>query len=62
MYNPEKLATSGTQDQEKQNKNNAICAGHQYTQTNTNNVNKTRFINNISFKKTYRPDYLICLF
>ena len=26
-------------DEEKQN---AICAGHHYTQTDTNNVNKTR--------------------
>ena len=37
----EKLATYGTQDEEKQNKNNTICVGHHYTQTNTNNVNKT---------------------
>ena len=27
------------QDEEKQN---AICVGHHYTQTDTNNVNKTR--------------------
>ena len=37
MDNPEKLATQGTQDNEK---HNAICAGHHYTQTNTNNVSK----------------------
>jgi len=43
MDNPEKLATQGTQDEEKQNKtHNTICVGHHYTQTNTNNVNKTR--------------------
>ena len=36
--NPEKLATQGTQDVEK---HNTICVGHHYTQTNTNNVNKT---------------------
>ena len=36
--NPEKLATQGTQDKEK---HNTICVGHHYTQTNTNNINKT---------------------
>ena len=41
MDNPEKLATQGAQDEEKQNKH-TICVGHHYTQTNTNNVNKTR--------------------
>ena len=42
MENPEKLATQSTQDEEKQKqKHNTICGGHQYTQTNTNNVNKT---------------------
>ena len=46
MNNPEKLATSGTQDtirrQTKQTKKHkAICVGHHYIQTNTNNVNKT---------------------
>jgi len=33
-----------TQDEDKQNKNkkhNTTCVGHHYTQTNTNNVNKT---------------------
>ena len=39
--NPEKLATLGTQDEEQQNKNTA-CVGPHYTQTNTNDVNKTR--------------------
>ena len=35
MNNPEKLATQGIQDEEKQNKkHNTICVGH-------NNVNKT---------------------
>jgi len=43
MVNPEKLATCGTQDEEKQNKKyDTICVGHHYTQANTNNVNKTR--------------------
>ena len=36
MDNPEKLATLGTQDKDKKK-----CVGHHYTQTNTNNVNKT---------------------
>ena len=38
MDNPKKLATLDTQDEEKQN---TIYVGHHYTQTNTNNVNKT---------------------
>ena len=38
MDNPEKLATQGTQDEEE---HSTICVGHHYTQTNTNNVNKT---------------------
>ena len=41
MDNPEKLATYGTQDEEKQSKNNTICVGHNFTQTHTNNVHKT---------------------
>ena len=41
MGNPEKLATEGTQDEEKQSKSNTICVGHHHTQTNTNNVNNT---------------------
>ena len=38
MDNPEKLATQGTQDEEKRN---TICVGYHYVQTNTNNTNKT---------------------
>ena len=38
MDNPEKVATYGTQEEEK---HNTICVGHHYTQTNTNNINKT---------------------
>ena len=38
MDNPEKLATQGTQYDEK---HNTICIGYHFTQTNTNNVNKT---------------------
>ena len=41
MDNPEKLATSGTQYEEK---HNTICVGHHYAQTNTNNENKTRVL------------------
>jgi len=44
MDNPEKLASLVTKDtrrgQTKQ-KTNTICVGHHYTQTNTNNINKT---------------------
>ena len=40
--NSERLATLGTQDEDKQNKkHNTICILHHYEQTNTNNVNKT---------------------
>ena len=38
MDNPEKLKTQGTQDKQKLN---TTCVGHHYTQTNTNNINKT---------------------
>jgi hypothetical protein len=38
MDSPEKLATKGTQDEEK---HNSICAGQHYVKTNTNNINKT---------------------
>jgi hypothetical protein len=42
MDNPEKLATYGTQDEGgKTQKTNTMCVGHHSTQTNTNNVNKT---------------------
>jgi hypothetical protein len=38
MNNPEKLATYGTHNEEKQKqKHNTICAGHHDAQTNTNN-------------------------
>ena len=37
MNNPETLAKQGTQDEEKHN----TCVGNHFTQTNTNNVNKT---------------------
>ena len=42
MDNPEKLETLDTQDEDKQiKKHKRICAGHHYSQTSTNNVNKT---------------------
>ena len=43
MDSPEKLPTYSTRDEEKQRKqkHNTISVGHYYTQTNTNNVNKT---------------------
>ena len=40
MENPEKLATQGTQDEDKQQKHNTRRVGHHYAQTNTYNVNK----------------------
>ena len=42
MDNPEKLATLGTQDEDKQH--NTICVGHYYAQARTNNANKTRVL------------------
>ena len=64
MENPEKLATQGTQNEEKQNNNtgytkrrktkqqhNTVCVGHHYTQTNTNNINN---INKTMNKQTTR--------
>ena len=42
MENPEKLATQSTQDEEEQHKNTTQYVEYHYTQTNTNNVNKTR--------------------
>ena len=42
MDNRGKLAIKDTQDSEKQNKNATQCFGHQYSQRNTNTVNKIR--------------------
>jgi len=39
MDNPEKMATRRRKTKQK---HNTICVGHNYTQTNTNNVNKTK--------------------
>ena len=37
MDNPEKLATYGAQDEEKQNqKRKTTCVGHHYAEINTN--------------------------
>jgi len=41
MDNQEKLATLGTQDEDKQTKNTTQCVRHHYAQTDTNSVNKT---------------------
>jgi hypothetical protein len=41
MDKSEKLATLGTQDEEKNKKHNRICVEHHYAQTNSNTVNKT---------------------
>jgi len=61
MDNPEKLATLGTQDEDKQSKtHNAIGVRHQKTQTSTNNVNKTRNLQQITGDntKTDRTSFL----
>ena len=44
MDNPEKLATLGTQEEDKHTKKhtNTICAGQHHMQTSTNNVDKIR--------------------
>jgi hypothetical protein len=34
---------------QKKQKHRAICAGHDYAQTNTNNVNQTRALLQISY-------------
>jgi hypothetical protein len=44
MDNPQKLTTLGTQNtrrRQTKQKHNTICVEHHYAQTNTNNVNKT---------------------
>ena len=42
MENAEKPATLGTQDEENtKHKHNTMFVGQRYTQTNTNNINKT---------------------
>ena len=41
INNPEKRATSGTQDEKtKKQRLNTKCVGHRYTQSNTNSENK----------------------
>jgi hypothetical protein len=41
MDNPEKLASLGTKDEDKQSKiHRTICDGHHYPQINTYNMNK----------------------
>ena len=55
------------QDEEKQNKkHNTVCVGHHHTQTNTNNVNKTKTllqtVISSDFRKlipTYKIDMMI---
>ena len=51
MDNPEKPATLGTQDEDKQN---TLCVGHHYTQPRINNVNKTCILLQITRGK-YEP-------
>ena len=59
MDNLEKLATctqTGTQDDEKQNKNTTQhVLGHYYTQTNINNINKIRAYKRLEQRRTEHP-------
>ena len=60
MDNPEKLATYGTQHEEKQNKiHSTICVGNRYMQTNTKNVNKTRALLQTTGDKD-EPNIVLC--
>ena len=43
MDNPEKLETLGTQVEDKQTQPYTICVGHYYTQTNTNDIDKSSY-------------------
>jgi hypothetical protein len=57
---PEKLATYGTQDEDKQNTRITQYVGHQYTQTHTNNVNKTcAFLQTTGGKE--EPNIVLCV-
>jgi len=51
MDNLEKLATYGSQDDENKN-TTQICVGHHYTETNTNNVNKTCYPSLLTIRLT----------
>ena len=42
MDNPANLATLGTQNTRRRQTKQTICVGHHHTQTDINNVNKTR--------------------
>jgi len=62
MDNPEKLATLDTQDEDKQNvKHNTIYVGHHYTQTNTNNVNKTWVLLQTAGGKRKHEPNIVCM-
>jgi hypothetical protein len=55
MDNPETLSTLDTQD--KRRYNNTIYVGHHYTQTNTNNVNKTWVLLQTTWGKRLSVDF-----
>ena len=59
MDNPEKLATQGTQDEEKQNKDTTQYVLDHYAQTNTNNVNKILTLLQTTGCKD-EPDIFLC--
>jgi len=60
MDNPEKLDRKGYSRRGQTNrKHNTICVGHHYTQTNTNNVNKTwTLLQTIGSKEKPNPEVL----
>ena len=57
MDNQEKLATQGTRRRKSKQKHNIICVEHHYTQTNTNDVNKT-WLQTIGGKD--EPNIIVC--
>ena len=54
MDNQEKLTTQCTQDEERKKTQNTVCVGHHYMQTNTNNINKTSALLQITGGKVVR--------
>ena len=52
------MAAQDTQNEGKQKKNNTICVGYHYTQTNINNVNKTQALLQTTGGKDERRYYV----
>jgi hypothetical protein len=59
MDNPENMATLSTRDEKTtEKKQDTICVGHPYAQTNTNNLNKTRALLQTTGGK-YEPNIVL---